>query len=145
MIYVSIICFHIKTHLIGKFEENLRPCVNSLHYRMLHDYRELILNTFSSENTGPITVNYHLELLWDGGTQVCSNGPDHMTKMAAIPIYGKNLKQIFFPGTKRPMTLKLGIHDSVFESTGYLKFAKLQYVSSGFRCRVITGSLMRLY
>ena len=44
MIYVSIICFHIKTHHIGKFEENLRPCVNSLHYRMLHDYRELILN-----------------------------------------------------------------------------------------------------
>ena len=30
---------------------------------------------------------------------------------------------------------------SVFESTVYLKFAKLQYVSSGFRCRVITGSL----
>ena len=29
--------------------------------------------------------------------------------------------------------------------TAYLKFAKLQYVSSGFRCRVITGSLMRLY
>ena len=24
---------------------------------------------------------------------------------------------------------------SVFESTAYLKFAKLQYVSSGFRCR----------
>ena len=34
---------------------------------------------------------------------------------------------------------------SVFESTTYLKFAKLQYVSSGFRCRVIAGSLMRLY
>ena len=34
---------------------------------------------------------------------------------------------------------------SVFESTVYLKFAKLQYVSSGFHCRVITGSLMRLY
>ena len=34
---------------------------------------------------------------------------------------------------------------SVFESTAYLKFAKLQYVSPGFRCRVITGSLMRLY
>ena len=33
----------------------------------------------------------------------------------------------------------------VFELTAYLKFAKLQYVSSGFRCRVITGSLMRLY
>ena len=34
---------------------------------------------------------------------------------------------------------------SVFESIAYLKFAKLQYVSSGFCCRVITGSLMRLY
>ena len=32
-----------------------------------------------------------------------------------------------------------------FESTAYLKFAKLQYVSSSFRCRVMTGSLMRLY
>ena len=29
-----------------------------------------------------------------------------MTKMAAMPIYGKNLK-IFFSGSKRPMTLKL--------------------------------------
>ena len=34
---------------------------------------------------------------------------------------------------------------SVFKSTAYLKLAKMQYVSSGFRCRVITGSLMRLY
>ena len=31
------------------------------------------------------------------------------------------------------------------ESTAYLKFTKLQHVSSGFRCRLITGSLMRLY
>ena len=34
---------------------------------------------------------------------------------------------------------------SVFELTAYLKFAKLQHISSGFRCRLITGSLMRLY
>ena len=34
---------------------------------------------------------------------------------------------------------------SVFKSTAFLKFAKLQYGSSGFRCRVIAGSLMRLY
>ena len=34
---------------------------------------------------------------------------------------------------------------SVFETTAYLKYAKVQYVSSGFRCRVITGSLMSLY
>ena len=31
---------------------------------------------------------------WDGGTKVCSNSPGHMTKMAAMPIYGKNLKNL---------------------------------------------------
>ena len=51
-----------------------------------------------------------MELLWDGGTKVCSNVPGHMTKMAAMPIYDKNLKKIF-SGTKRPMTLKLGMQD----------------------------------
>ena len=56
-----------------------------------------------SETTGPIKVKFHMELLWDGGTKVCSNGPGHMTKMAAMPIYGKNLKKIF-SGTKKPMT-----------------------------------------
>ena len=50
-----------------------------------------------------------MELLWDGGTKVCSNGPGHMT------IYGKNLKKIFFSGTKRPMTLNLGMHHRVLE------------------------------
>ena len=56
-----------------------------------------------------------MELLWDGGTKVCSNGPGHMTKMAAMAIYGKNLKKIFFSGTKRPMTLNLGMRHWVLE------------------------------
>ena len=55
-----------------------------------------------------------MELPWDGGTKVCSNGPGHMTKMAAMPIYGKNLKRIF-SRTKRPMTLKLGMQHRVHE------------------------------
>ena len=38
-----------------------------------------------------------------------------MTKMAAMPIYGKNLKKIFVSGTKRPMTLKLGMQHRVLE------------------------------
>ena len=32
-----------------------------------------------------------MEPPWDGGTKVCSNGPGHMTKMATMPISGKNL------------------------------------------------------
>ena len=39
----------------------------------------------------------------------------HMTKMAAMLIYGKNLKKIFFSGTKRPMTLKLGMRHRVLK------------------------------
>ena len=31
----------------------------------------------------------------------------HMTKMAAMPIYGKNASKIFFPQTSRPISLKL--------------------------------------
>ena len=32
-----------------------------------------------------------LEAGWEGGTIVCINGPGYKTKMAASPIYGKNL------------------------------------------------------
>ena len=46
------------------------------------------------------------------GTKVCSNGPGNMTKVAAI---GKNLKKNFFSGTKRPMTLNLGMHHQVLK------------------------------
>ena len=38
-----------------------------------------------------------------------------MTKLAAMPIYGKNLKKIFFSGTKRLMTLKFGMQRQVLE------------------------------
>ena len=34
-----------------------------------------------------------MELLWDSRTKFCSNGPGHMTKMATMPVYGKNLKK----------------------------------------------------
>ena len=33
----------------------------------------------------------------------------HMTNMAAMPIYGKNLKKISFSRSNRPMILKLGM------------------------------------
>ena len=39
--------------------------------------------------------------------KINTNKLGHMTNMAAMPIYGKNLKKIFFSRTNRPMTLKL--------------------------------------
>ena len=47
-------------------------------------------NIFSPETTGPIKLKFHMETPKVAGTKVCSNGPGHMTKMAAMPIYGKN-------------------------------------------------------
>ena len=44
------------------------------------------------ETTGQIEAKFHMEPPWEGGMKVCSNGPGHMTKMAARPIYGENLK-----------------------------------------------------
>ena len=53
--------------------------------------RQQCLNIFSSETTLPIKAKFYVELPWEGGTKVYINGPGHMTKMAAMPIYGQNL------------------------------------------------------
>ena len=37
-------------------------------------------------------ISYEVSMGWEN-EKVCSNGPGHMTKMAAMPIYGKNLKK----------------------------------------------------
>ena len=52
--------------------------------------------------------------------KIYTNCTGHMTKMAIISIYGKNHLNIFFSGTKRPMTLGLGIAD-----VGPIQFAQM--------------------
>ena len=37
------------------------------------------------------------------------NNASHMTKMAAMPIYGKNTLENFFPGTTGLILMKLGM------------------------------------
>ena len=55
----------------------------------------LISNVFFSETAWPIKAKFYVEPPWEGGTKVhvYINRPGHMTKMAAMPIYGKNLKK----------------------------------------------------
>ena len=48
------------------------------------------LNFFSSKTTRPMEAKFLVEPPWDGGMRACSNGPGHMTKMAAMPMYGRN-------------------------------------------------------
>ena len=66
-------------------------------------------NFFFLETASPIEVIFHVEPSCDGETKIYSNGLGHMTKVAAIPIYGENLKTIFFSRIKRPMTLQVGM------------------------------------
>ena len=61
------------------------------------------MSTFSnifSETTRPIEAKFHMEPSWDWGTKVCSNGPGYMTKVAAMPIYCKNLKNLLLRNQK---------------------------------------------
>ena len=50
-----------------------------------------ISNIFSSETAWPIKAKFYVEPPWEWGRKVYINGPGHMTKMAAMPIYGNNL------------------------------------------------------
>ena len=58
--------------------------------------------------TGPIWVRFYIEHLCLTRTEVYVVGPGHMTKMAVMPIYGKNPLKIFFSRTISQMILKPG-------------------------------------
>ena len=50
-----------------------------------------------------------MKTFYDRLAKIYTNCTGHMTKMATMPIYGKNPLNIFFSGTKRPMALGLGM------------------------------------
>ena len=56
-----------------------------------------ISNDFSSVTTGPIATKFYIQPPVPLGKKSCSNDLGHMTNMAAMPIYGKNLKKSSSP------------------------------------------------
>ena len=66
-----------------------------------------ISNIFFSETACPIKPKFYVEPPWVGGTKVCSRHLGHMTKMSAMPIYGKNPSKISRTGG--PIFTKLGM------------------------------------
>ena len=66
-------------------------------------------NIFFSETAWPIKAKFYDEPPWEGGTNFCSRHLGHMTKMAAMPIYGKNPSKIFFSRTGGLIFTKLGM------------------------------------
>ena len=61
----------------------------------------ICLSTFSkdffSETTRPISIKFHVQPLDRGKKKVYIFRLGHMTKMAAMPIYSKNLKKCSTP------------------------------------------------
>ena len=49
----------------------------------------LTSSLLNSETSWPVKFKFHMELHWEGETKIYINGPGHMTKMTAMPIYGK--------------------------------------------------------
>ena len=97
---------HLSQRLIG---ELIGYSWSGVRRRCRRRCRPPFSNVFSSETAWPIKAKFYVEPPWEEGTKVYVNGQGHMTKMAAMPIYGKNLKKIFFSRSRSPVILKLGM------------------------------------
>ena len=73
---------HLSRRLIGKLI--VYPCSGVPRHSPFS-------NIFSSETALPIKAKFLVEPPWEGGKKVSIHGPGQMTKMAAMPINGKNL------------------------------------------------------
>ena len=60
-------------------------------------------NIVSSEITRPFELKFHMKTPYDRLAKIYTICTGHMTKMATMPIYGKNPLNVFFYRTKRPM------------------------------------------
>ena len=77
---------------------SVRPSVVAHHFQ-----------TSSPKPLGQLKSNFIWSLHVIGERKFVRGDLGHLTKMAATPIYGKKLLEIFSSGTKGPMTLGLGI------------------------------------
>ena len=101
----TIIVYDIK---VGRCSQ-LTECMHLYEYqrsRSFTDFRRRshkfnILKRFSLETARPIEAKFYVEPPWDERMKANTNGLCHMTKMAAMPIYGKKHLKFFFSGTKR--------------------------------------------
>ena len=58
----------------------------------IHVYNHYVQTSSSLKPLGQSIPNFMWKPPWEVGKKVYINGTGHMTKMAAMPIYGTNLK-----------------------------------------------------
>ena len=66
-------------------------------------------NLIFSETTESFLTKFCMKALRFKEMKIYLHDAGHMTKIAATPIYGKNPSKIFFSGTGRPISTKLGM------------------------------------
>ena len=59
------------------------------------------LKDFSSENTGPISIKFHMQPLGKGGKKIYIFCPGHITKMATW-LYNIKLKRVMIRNSRWP-------------------------------------------
>ena len=72
-------------------------------------FPSIYLNIVFSQTIDPIELKFHVKTPYDKLAKIYTKYFGHMKKMAATPIYGKNLLKIFFSRTSRQVTLRLGM------------------------------------
>ena len=60
----------------------------------------LLSNIFLSETAWSIKTKLYVEPFWEVGASIYKYGLCHMTKMTAIPVYGKNFKNLYLCNLK---------------------------------------------
>ena len=66
-------------------------------------------NIVFSQTIGPIELKFHVKTPYDKLAKIYTKYFGHMTKMAATPIFSKNILKIIFSRTRRPVTMRLGM------------------------------------
>ena len=78
----------------------------------------LFSNIFLSETAWSINAKFHVEPPWEVGKEVYINGTGHMTMMATMPIYGKNLKK-----SNRPR-YQVSVYRTIGHMVLYMQWSK---------------------
>ena len=85
-------------------------------------------NFFSLETARLIEAKFHVELPWDWGTKVYTNGPGHMTNLAAKPINGKTHKKFSSLEPKGWWSWKLVCSTGYSITTKFVQMMTLGYL-----------------
>ena len=70
----------------------------------------ILKHFFFSETTDPNELKLHMKTPYDTYSKRSTKYYGHMTKMTAMPVYGKSPLKIFFSRNRRPLTLGLDMY-----------------------------------